>query len=818
METRNGVCEIVEVGEGLDTPSRRMMKQKQVYSVEDDIDKLFQAIDIRPVRQETLWKSRMKRPMRASTSQASGIGISDSSNLKQALRGLCILQASEMAAMKRQSLKSAGLAGAYRAVGTEANESGLSLSKGIRNVVGISFPNEIEHRHPEETPISAEVSRTSLSNQSGNPSTSSVMVTKTRMLRAASQDKVMPLPSKFEQKGKQKAKVHLKAVHALSKESTGDIIVPSKSDALRKLTKQDEYQQDKTRTCEDISSQHKDELHPEPCTSSASISDPKKSPRSPHLRKLALKGKSFVMRKEKSKPTLASSASSPSVGNSCCSTSELHCQVNKAPVKTSSANSVENTSSGVSPDIVDSAASQVAKPEAVCIAAKSDMRLQPKEKGEISQCSKSSRGDFSSSTTSISEESSSLSGSSRCGNRPHMSKDLRWDAIRQILTRHGSLSLKHFKLLKRLGSGDIGSVYLAQLLNTDCLFALKVMDNEFLARRKKSSRAETEKEILEMLDHPFLPTLYAHFSTDRLSCLVMEYCPGGDLHVVRQKQPCRIFSEQAARFYAAEVLLAIEYLHMLGVVYRDLKPENILLREDGHIMLSDFDLSLRCAVNPTVLRSTSPVLDSRRKTTPCTESSCIDPFCLQPSWEASCFTPTLLLTSASKTRKPKSDDISLVTTFPQLVAEPTDARSNSFVGTHEYLAPEIIKGDGHGSAVDWWTLGIFLYELLYGKTPFKGSNNEETVTNIMTKPLRLPENQIVSFYARDLIRGLLLKEPGNRLGFVKGAVEIKNHPFFEGLNWALIRCTVPPERPRIKKGKLSFPESDCSENVGFDLF
>ncbi|KAL8151131.1 hypothetical protein V2J09_020939 [Rumex salicifolius] len=798
METRQTVCEIVEVGEGIDARSRRMLKQKQVYSVEDDIDKLFQAIDIRPVREESLWKNRMKRPMRASTSHASGIGISGSSNLKQALRGLCILQASEMAAMKRQSLKLSGLPGAsdvgnakwlYRAaVVAEANEPAPSLNKDKGN----SLRNSLHHDH------CAEVSRTRLSNQSQNSSTSSVpaMVSKSRMLRAASQDKVMPLPqeackellnAESEQKGKQKAKVNSQAVHALGKELTG---VSSNSDSLKKLS-----QQDKTKTCEDTSLQFKDELHPEPCTSSSSVSDPKKSPRSsPHLRKLALQGKRFVMGKEKG---------------------------NKAPIKTSSANTIENASTGISSDMMDSAASQASssKAEAFHNAAKSDMRLQSKEKGEISQSSKSSRGDFSSSTTSISEESSSLSGSSRCGNRPHMSKDLRWDAIRQMVAHHGSLSLKHFKLHRRLGSGDIGSVYLAQLLNTDCLFALKVMDNEFLARRKKLSRAETEREILQMLDHPFLPTLYAHFSTDRLSCLVMEYCPGGDLHVVRQKQPTRIFSEQAARFYAAEVLLAIEYLHMLGVVYRDLKPENILVREDGHIMLSDFDLSLRCAVNPTILRSTSPSADPQRKTNPCTESSCIDPFCLQPTWEASCFTPRLLLTSSSKTRKLKLEDGSPLTSFPQLVAEPTDARSNSFVGTHEYLAPEIIKGDGHGSAVDWWTLGVFLYELLYGKTPFKGSSNEETVTNVMTKPLRLPENQIVSFYARDLIRGLLVKEPGNRLGFAKGAAEIKQHPFFEGLNWALIRCAVPPERPQFKKGNnLSFPECEGLDLVGFDLF
>lgn len=236
---------------------------------------------------------------------------------------------------------------------------------------------------------------------------------------------------------------------------------------------------------------------------------------------------------------------------------------------------------------------------------------------------------------------------------------------------------------------------------------------------------------------------------------------------------------------------------MLGVVYRDLKPENILVREDGHIMLSDFDLSLRCAtVNPMVLKSSSPVMEPAKKSlSPCTESSCIDPFCLQPSWQVSCFTPRLL-SAAAKSRKMKTELAAQVSPLPQLVVEPTNARSNSFVGTHEYLAPEIIKGEGHGSAVDWWTFGIFLFELLYGRTPFKGSGNEDTLANVVTKSLKFPNSPMVSFHARDLIRGLLVKDPESRLGSVKGATEIKQHPFFEGLNWALIRCAIPPELPK----------------------
>ncbi|PHT39478.1 Protein kinase G11A [Capsicum baccatum] len=448
-----------------------------------------------------------------------------------------------------------------------------------------------------------------------------------------------------------------------------------------------------------------------------------------------------------------------------------------------------------------------------------------REQGDFSQSSKSSIGDYSCSTT-ISDESN-LSGSST-GNRPHMSKDGRWEAISQLRKRHGFLGLSHFNLVKKLGCGDIGTVYLAELLETNCLFAIKVMDNEFLARRKKLPRAQTEREILRMLDHPFLPTLYAQFTSDNLSCLVMEFCPGGDLHVLRQKQPCRNFPEAAARFYVAEVLLALEYLHMLGVVYRDLKPENILVREDGHIMVTDFDLSLRCSVNPTLLKSSSPGVEAPRISGPCRGSSCIDPFCSGPSCQVSCFSPRILPANA-RARKLKAEAAAFNRSLPQLVVEPTEARSNSFVGTHEYLAPEIIKGEGHGSAVDWWTLGVFLYELLYGKTPFKGAGNEETLANVVMQNLRFPDSPLVSFQARDLIRGLLVKEPENRLGTETGAAEIKRHPFFDGLNWALIRCAIPPEVPDLcdigvsklvyqEKSRMFLEYSSSKEHLEFVLF
>lgn len=229
---------------------------------------------------------------------------------------------------------------------------------------------------------------------------------------------------------------------------------------------------------------------------------------------------------------------------------------------------------------------------------------------------------------------------------------------------------------------------------------------------------------------------------------------------------------------------------MLGIVYRDLKPENVLVRDEGHIMLSDFDLSLRCSVSPTLVKSSSAHVS--------TTTGVIDDgnhqvqSCMQPS----SFFPRIL--PYKKNRKSKSDfGLMVGGRLPELMAEPTNVRSMSFVGTHEYLAPEIVRGEGHGSAVDWWTFGIFLYELLHGTTPFKGAGNRATLFNVVGQPLRFPEdsNCHVSHAARDLIRGLLVKEPHKRIAYKRGATEIKQHPFFDGVNWALIRSATPPIIP-----------------------
>ncbi|EEF47983.1 phototropin-2 [Ricinus communis] len=329
--------------------------------------------------------------------------------------------------------------------------------------------------------------------------------------------------------------------------------------------------------------------------------------------------------------------------------------------------------------------------------------------------------------------------------RPHKRENPSWIAIKEIISSGEKIGLQHFKPIKPLGCGDTGSVHLVELKGTGQLYAMKAMEKSMMLNRNKVHRACIEREIISLLDHPFLPTLYTSFQTSTHVCLITDFCPGGELFALLDRQPMKLFKEESARFYAAEVVIGLEYLHCLGIIYRDLKPENILLQKDGHVVLTDFDLSFMASCKPQILKPPPPT--NRRR---------------------------------SRSQPP-----------PMFVAEPV-SQSNSFVGTEEYIAPEIITGSGHSSAIDWWALGILLYEMLYGRTPFRGKNRQKTFANILHKDLTFPSSIPVSLAARQLINALLSKDPEIRLGSRTGANEIKQHPFFRGINWPLIRCMSPP--------------------------
>nr|AHZ63884.1 phototropin [Pellia neesiana] len=343
--------------------------------------------------------------------------------------------------------------------------------------------------------------------------------------------------------------------------------------------------------------------------------------------------------------------------------------------------------------------------------------------------------------------------------KPHKRNSSTWDAVRGVLSGGEKLGLAHFRPIKPLGCGDTGSVHLVELRNTTEFYAMKAMEKAVMVNRNKVHRARAEREILEKMDHPFLPTLYGSFQTRTHVCLITDFCPGGELFLLLERQPQKRFQEDAARFYTAEIILALEYLHCVGVVYRDLKPENVLIQQDGHVQLTDFDLSFLTASRPQLYRPAIP--SGRRKR-----------------------------------------NVSKESLRPMVLTEPP-ARSNSFVGTEEYIAPEIILGLGHNSSVDWWALGILLYEMLFGRTPFRGRNRQRTFANVLHKDLGFPSSIPISLGAKQVIRGLLHRDPKKRLGSDKGANDLKSHPFFSDINWPLIRCMTPPklETPVFHIGK-----------------
>lgn len=605
-------------------------------SLEDDINKLFDAINLKTSKGLSLShqagsspmnRNASKKPITMGMPRSPGIGSSEPVTLKQALRELSLTKASEMAAMKRLSkmTSSPGASEAgriktlYNSVVLEASKSGPLSVDGRGNMVEISLvPEESLTNALDKMPERLQMSKMKSPNQSVDSSP--------RFAATENVKRTIPVPSESTYTTK---KVGILSVRSklVQKEKPSSEPSPSCSDHGGDIL---ELVEDVTATTQNICGAtpkrnegisapskvgtqtiksvlvDKENRTSEPSPSSSyhggkSVELVENLPVSTKLRNKpsalkagqkvrlhavssssSLVGGSRVSKLSRNNPRLVrsvsrnknkrkvkqdlSSATSTSGGFKEAdtkldpSTSQLVCERCQCTLKNtnkkSSQISLAPQSSSFNSEVNSTAVRSYANKPGVSSDGRTRsgapvMKVKKNAKSrEQAEFSQSSQGEYSSSTT-MSDESN-LSGSS-CGNRPHMSKDVRWEAIRACM-QDGVLGLDQFNLLKKLGCGDIGTVYLAELIGTNCLFAIKVMDNEFLSRRKKMPRAQTEREILRMLDHPFLPTLYAQFTSDNLSCLVMEYCPGGDLHVLRQKQPGRNYSEAAARYKSIRTL------------------------------------------------------------------------------------------------------------------------------------------------------------------------------------------------------------------------------------------------------------------------
>ncbi|XP_059497641.1 ribosomal protein S6 kinase alpha-5-like isoform X2 [Stegostoma tigrinum] len=303
------------------------------------------------------------------------------------------------------------------------------------------------------------------------------------------------------------------------------------------------------------------------------------------------------------------------------------------------------------------------------------------------------------------------------------------------LTGHPEkVGMENFELLKVLGTGAYGKVFLVRKVcghDTGKLFAMKVLKKASIIQKTKTmEHTKTERQVLEQIrQSPFLVTLHYAFQTDTKLHLILDYVSGGELftHLYQRDH----FSEADVQIYIAEIILALEHLHKLGIVYRDVKLENILLDSEGHVVLTDFGLSKEFLTD--------------------------------------------------------------------------EERTYSFCGTIEYMAPEIIRGSksGHGMSVDWWSLGILLFELLTGASPFtlEGEKNSQGEVSRRILQADPPIPSEISPAGRDLIQKLLIKDPKKRLGSgPKGASEIKRHSFFRGINWEdLVAKRIPaPFKPVIR--------------------
>ena len=286
-----------------------------------------------------------------------------------------------------------------------------------------------------------------------------------------------------------------------------------------------------------------------------------------------------------------------------------------------------------------------------------------------------------------------------------------------------SLSIESFELLKVIGKGSFGKVMQVRKRDTARIYALKTIRKAHIISRSEVTHTLAERTVLARVNCPFIVPLKFSFQSPEKLYLVLAFVNGGELFLHLQQEGC--FSEERARFYAAELFCAIEHLHGFHVIYRDLKPENILLDYTGHIALCDFGL---CKLNMGDQETT-----------------------------------------------------------------------HTFCGTPEYLAPELLIGQGYTRSVDWWTLGVLLYEMLVGLPPFYSEDVNEMYRKILQEPLSFPPT--ISVEARDLLMRLLRRNASQRLGSgPQGAAVIKNHPFFTNhIDWELLMAkkVQPPFKPDV---------------------
>eukprot|EP00063_Salmo_salar_P027953 XP_014002788.1 PREDICTED: protein kinase C zeta type-like isoform X3 [Salmo salar] len=299
------------------------------------------------------------------------------------------------------------------------------------------------------------------------------------------------------------------------------------------------------------------------------------------------------------------------------------------------------------------------------------------------------------------------------------------------ISQEMALGLGDFDLIRVIGRGSYAKVLLVRLKKNEQIYAMKVVKKELVHDDEDIDWVQTEKHVFEQAStNPFLVGLHSCFQTESRLFLVIEYVNGGDLMFHMQRQ--RKLPEEHARFYAAEICIALNFLHEKGIIYRDLKLDNVLLDHEGHIKLTDYGM--------------------------CKEG-----------------------------------------------IRPGDTTS-TFCGTPNYIGPEILRGEDYGFSVDWWALGVLMFEMMAGRSPFDiitdnpDMNTEEYLFQvILEKTIRIPRS--LSVKAASVLKGFLNKDPKERLGcqVQTGFADIKSHTFFRSIDWDQLekKQMAPPFKPQI---------------------
>ena len=326
-------------------------------------------------------------------------------------------------------------------------------------------------------------------------------------------------------------------------------------------------------------------------------------------------------------------------------------------------------------------------------------------------------------------------------NKIEMKRQIFHNELNKFRKSRKKFTIYDYESISIIGRGAFGEVHVCKEKSTGKIVAIKKIKKDVLEMKNQILHIRNEQLLMKKLNSPWIVDLIASFQEGNFLYLIMEYCQGGDLMNLLIKKD--IFTEEEAKFYTAELILCIEAIHNINCIHRDIKPDNVLIDKTGHIKLSDFGLA---KVNEKLF---------------------------------------------DKNYDEKLNNLEDKNNF-------SHKKNYSCVGTAYYVAPEVLNKKGYGPEIDWWSVGIIFYEMLIGYAPFCSKETSEVCYKVLNwkNYLKIPKKNKISSEAEDLIFKLV-NEPKKRLG-KNGVLEIKNHPFFNGIDWNNIRKTKAPFIPNIK--------------------